>query len=212
MLTSHSPAAPHGPDMDGHHSPLQNITANERQIFDYLLRPDDLYDANGTYWADLPLAKRIKFVTSYDAAESRRELRSLGAMMKKDPLSPIPWYFKNMVLPGAGLGLEGYVLFSLGNITSIFTAKGTYEVCWKAPYPACDQNWIAAVTYMEIIGIMVGQVLVGVLGGPTSVTLVCARGLMFVQGTGSAVAGVSSRTPRSCSWACSCSRPPGARR
>ena len=150
--------------MSGHHAPLHEISANERQIFDYLLRPDDLYDQNGTYWADLPFGKRISFVSSYDRKEAARELGNIGKMMKKDPLSPIPWYLKNMVLPGAGLGLEGYVLFSIGNITSIFTAKGTYEVCWKSPYPACDFNWIAAVVYMEIIGIIVGQVLVGVLG------------------------------------------------
>ena len=149
--------------MSGHHNPVQEISANERQIFDYLLRPDDLYDANGTYWADLPIGKRISFVTSYDSAETRRELRSIGAMMKADPLSPVAWYFKNMVLPGAGLGLEGYVLFSIGNITSIFTAKGTYEICWKT-FQVCDPNWIAAVNYLEIIGIICGQILVGVLG------------------------------------------------
>jgi hypothetical protein len=28
-------------------------------------------------------------------------------MFKKDPLSPVSWYFKNAILPGAGLGLEG---------------------------------------------------------------------------------------------------------
>ena len=104
----YGPAAPHGPDMTGTHNPIHEMDDNERQIFNYLIRPDDSYDSNGVYWADLPIMKRIKFVTSYDAKESKRELSNIWAMMKVDPLSPIGYYFKNMVLPGAGLGLEGY--------------------------------------------------------------------------------------------------------
>ena len=103
----YGPAAPHGPDMSGNHPPILDISQNERQIFDYLIHPDDSYDQNGVYWADMPLAKRVKFVSSYDAKEAARELRNIGAMTKADPLSPISYYFKNMVLPGAGLGLEG---------------------------------------------------------------------------------------------------------
>ena len=83
------------------------LTENERSIFNYLIHPDDSYDTNGVYWADMPLGKRVQFVSSYDAKEARRELSNIGAMAKVDPLSPITYYFKNMVLPGAGLGLEG---------------------------------------------------------------------------------------------------------
>ena len=83
------------------------LTENERSIFNYLIHPDDSYDENGVYWADMPQAKRIKFVSSYDAKETRRELSNIWAMFKADPLGPISYYFKNMVLPGAGLGLEG---------------------------------------------------------------------------------------------------------
>ena len=93
--------------MSGRHPPIHEITENERQIFQYLIRPDDSYDENGVYWADLPIAKRIKFVTKYDNAEAKRELSSIWSMMKVDPLAPIGYYFRNMVIPGAGLGLEG---------------------------------------------------------------------------------------------------------
>ena len=102
-------AAPHGPDMSGHHNPVHQITENERQIFQYLIRPDDSYDEHGVYWADMPIGKRIKFVTNYDNAEAARELSAIGRMMRADPLSPVGYYFRNMVLPGAGLGLEGLV-------------------------------------------------------------------------------------------------------
>lgn len=122
MATTHSEensirdygvAAPHGPNVTGHHTATQDVdiradmTSNESDVFHALLHPDDLYDANGTYWADMPIGKRIKFVTAVDAAEHKRELSELWAMFKNDPLSPISAYFRNYVIPGAGLGLEG---------------------------------------------------------------------------------------------------------
>lgn len=66
-----------------------------------------MYDEDGIYWADMPLRKRLKFINSVDSKEAKRELKATAQMAKKDPLSPITWYFRNMVLPGAGLGLEG---------------------------------------------------------------------------------------------------------
>ena len=110
----------------------------------------------------MPIGKQISFVTSYDAAESRRELSAIGRMIKEDPLSPVSWYFRNAILPGAGLGLEGYVLFSIGNIKPLFQAKGSYTDCWKGK--TCDQQWIYAIDYLEIVGIIFGQVSVGILG------------------------------------------------
>ena len=103
-------AAPHGPDMDGTHDPIHQMTDNERQIFDYLIKPDDSYDTNGVYWADMPWVKRAAFVMKYDAMEAGRELGNTWAMAKRDPLEPVRYYFRNMVIPGAGLGLEGYAL------------------------------------------------------------------------------------------------------
>ena len=100
-------AGPDGPDMAGTHDPTHTMTKNERAIFDYLIRPDDMYDEDGVYWADMPAWKRIKFVTKVNNQEAKSELGSIWRMMKKDPLSPVAYYFRNMVLPGAGLGLEG---------------------------------------------------------------------------------------------------------
>ena len=150
--------------MTGSHDLIHEITENERQIFDYLLRPDDIFDSNGVYWADLPLSKRISFVTSYDAKESRRELSAIWKMIKNDPLSPVGWYMRNAVIPGAGLLLEGYVLFSIGNLQPLFAAPGAFVNCWSKPYSECDENWVFATAYLEIIGIICGQVLVGYLG------------------------------------------------
>ena len=137
-------------------------TDSERAIFAYLTHPDDCYTPDGTYWADLPLRKRIAFTNRTHNEEALHELRSIGRMMKKDPLSPLSWYFRNAVLPAAGLGLEGYVLFSIGNLEPLSAA--TWPQCWAKKRTECSGNWIASVTYLEVIGIMIGQLAVGVIG------------------------------------------------
>lgn len=54
-----------------------------------------------------------------------------------------------------------YVLFSIGNLKPLFQAG--FPDCW-GKQKICDKTWIAAVEYLEICGIIVGQILVGVLG------------------------------------------------
>lgn len=91
-----------------HHVPgRDDMTAEEKEIFNYLLRPDDNYNEAGVYWADMSLAQQVKFVAKVDRKESKRELAGIWEMFKADPLSPVSYYFRNMILPGAGLGLEG---------------------------------------------------------------------------------------------------------
>lgn len=83
------------------------MNANEAAVFRSILLPDDSYDENGTYWADMPLMQRLKFTSRVDNAEARKELSGIWAMTKADPLSPFAFYVRNMVIPGAGLLLEG---------------------------------------------------------------------------------------------------------
>lgn len=103
-------AAPHGPNMGGEHvatADLSNMQGDEASVFRSLLLPDDSYDENGTYWADMKFHKRVAFVNKVDSEESKKELKSIGRMAKADPLSPVSYYFRNMVIPGMGLLLEG---------------------------------------------------------------------------------------------------------
>lgn len=154
---------PHGPvtgDEHQHYPRGHYATDQEKEIFRYLTQPDDSYTSEGIYWADLPLSKRFSFVSKTDRAESKAEAESIWLMFKKDPLSPVAWYFRHAVLPGAGLGLEGYVLFSIGNLEPLFRAA--WPTCWGHEATECASNWISSVTYLEVIGIMVGQVGVGV--------------------------------------------------
>lgn len=161
---------PHGPETGQEHEdyPREHTTEYERQIFGHVTRPDDSYTPEGTYWADLPFWQRVSFVSKVDRDEAAKELKATGEMMKKDPLSPLGWYFRNAVLPGAGLGLEGYVLFSIGNLEPLFAAA--WPECWGKSHSACSQNWVASVTYLEIVGIMIGQAAVGVSNSCSSCT------------------------------------------
>ena len=103
-------AVPHGPNMGGEHvatANLADMSNNESGVFQSLLKPDDCYDEDGIYFADMGLMKRLKFVHNVDSQEAKRELSSTWQMFKKDPLSPLGFYTRNMVIPGAGLLLEG---------------------------------------------------------------------------------------------------------
>lgn len=174
-------AAPHGPNMTGDHvatADLGDMSTNESSVFRSLLLPDDSYDADGVYWADMNIAKRFAFVSKLDGAETMKELRSIMSMFKADPLSPFAFYTRNMIIPGMGLLLEGYVfvrsigiavanrahsyvLFSIGNVKPLLQAG--FPGCWSK-FTVCDKTWTQAIDYLEICGIIVGQILVGILG------------------------------------------------
>ncbi len=163
---------PHGPETGEEYEQFPErrdyTEEEEREIFRHIIRPDDSFTENGTYWADLPWLQKAAFVNRINNQEAVKELKTIWAMMKKDPLSPIGWYLRNAVLPGAGLGLEGYVLFSIGNLSPLFA--DVWPQCWNTSTvnPVCAKNWIASVTYLEVIGIMVGQIGVGVSAVPSS--------------------------------------------
>ncbi|KAK7546893.1 major facilitator superfamily domain-containing protein [Phyllosticta citricarpa] len=179
-LRDYGLAAPHGPNMGGQHVATQdihNMNPTEKGVFDFLLRPDDSYDSNGVYWADMGIPQRIRFVFGVDGAEAKKETNEFWQMYKDAGarwtgfLAPIGWlvgvytlwsyYFKNCIIPGMGLLLEGYVLFSIGNVKPLF--QNAFKSCWKT-FAICSETWIAAIEYLEICGIIVGQIIVGVIG------------------------------------------------
>lgn len=139
----------------------REMSENELIAFNRVLKPDDIYDRQGTYWSDLPIGKRFAFVNKVNNEEARREAGIVWRMFKNDPLSPFGAYFRNYIIPGLGLGLEGYVLFSIGNIKPLFQA--TWPSCWKTE-TTCNPKWLAAIEYLEIVGIIVGQISVGIIG------------------------------------------------
>ncbi|KAF2674036.1 phosphate:H+ symporter [Microthyrium microscopicum] len=137
------------------------MSGSETRAFNRILRPDDIYDPEGTYWADLPVGRKVKFVNKVNNQEAKEEFAAVWSMFKKDPLAPFGAYFRNFIIPGMGLGLEGYVLFSIGNIKPLFQAA--FPLCWGSK-KICNPTWLAATEYLEICGIIVGQVSVGIIG------------------------------------------------
>ena len=116
-------AAPHGPDVSGRHpsmvNPVFQMNEDESRTFQRLLKPDDSYDENGIYWADMNWFKRARFVLHTDSIETKREAGNVWRMFKQDPLSPVAYYFRNMVSnsPSDGsstAGLSYRLLTSLG--------------------------------------------------------------------------------------------------
>lgn len=54
-----------------------------------------------------------------------------------------------------------YVLFSIGNLKPLL--EKTFPECWD-DYTVCNETWTQSLDYLEIIGIICGQILVGVIG------------------------------------------------
>ncbi|KAK9914956.1 hypothetical protein WJX75_002900 [Coccomyxa subellipsoidea] len=64
-------------------------------------------------------------------------------------------------IPGLGMFCEAYFIFSIGNVRQIITAQ--YPNCWKT-YIECQKTLTQAPDYTQIIGIIMGMCLLGVIG------------------------------------------------
>jgi hypothetical protein len=60
----------------------------------------------------------------------------------------------NYAVKGMGLFVEGWTLFSIGNLTPLF--KAVWPECWKN-YTVCNERTVNAIDYLEIVGIIIGQ-------------------------------------------------------
>lgn len=56
---------------------------------------------------------------------------------------------------------EGYTLFSVGNILTLFDS--VWAQCYRQ-YKVCSKTWVQSINYLEIVGIIVGQIMIGVIG------------------------------------------------
>lgn len=138
---------------------MTNLVNAQDQLHDELF-PGDAY-AGIIYWADLPEQQRFSWINNQALSEARRELREFVFELKTHPLRPVARYLRRYVVTGLGLFIEGYSLFSVGNLISLF--QDVWPQCWKG-FIVCNSNWIASVGYLEIVGIIFGQVVVGIIG------------------------------------------------
>lgn len=106
-----------------------------------IVQPADSYK-DGVYWADLPRKERWSWINKQNNSEASRELVQIWQIFREDPIEPIRIYFRRYVVTGLGLFVEGYTLFSIGNLNSLF--KAVWPACWKAAR-VCNATWLAAV-------------------------------------------------------------------
>lgn len=118
-----------------HHQTNETLEEARNRLLQESLLPADSY-VNGVYWADLPSKEMSAFVHSQNNRETMRELRIVGNMVKADPLSPISAYFSRYVATGMGLLVEGFVLFSIGNLAPLFAA--VWPSCWGKSHTSCS--------------------------------------------------------------------------
>ncbi|KAF8316129.1 MFS general substrate transporter [Clavulina sp. PMI_390] len=135
--------------------------AGDESLLRNAIAPLDSYTESGVYWADLPTSERRAWVWAQNRAEGARERALVWDMFKKDPLAPLGAYWRLYCMTGLGIFVEGFTLFSIGNVQSLFSAA--FPTCWKT-FKDCDVQWTYAVSYLEIIGIICGQILVGIEG------------------------------------------------
>jgi hypothetical protein len=69
--------------------------------------------------------------------------------------------FSNPSIAQCKRSADAASLFSIGNLTALFSA--VWPACWSK-FTECNSNWVAAVTYLQIIGIIFGQIIVGIEG------------------------------------------------
>ena len=139
---------------------FSRLPQNPGDLLKEFLFPEDAY-LGETYWADLPAGQRTKWINQQQNEEIAREIDVIWTMFKKDPLSPIGAYFRNYVVTGLGFFTKGYVLFSVGNILTLFEV--VWKQCYKS-YTVFNKVWVQAINYLEIVGIIVGQIMIGIIG------------------------------------------------
>ncbi|KAK9807016.1 hypothetical protein WJX72_010792 [[Myrmecia] bisecta] len=121
----------------------------------------DEAEEEGQPWEDLPRSERCRITYREDLQEQAAEARAVWNLFKQDPLEPVRRYFSEYVMPGIGLFLEGYVIFSISNNSTLF--KQAYPKCWST-FEDCNETWTEATTYLQLIGILMGQLFFGVMG------------------------------------------------
>ena len=94
-------------------------------------------------------------------AEAASEFSHVWQTFETDPLKPFSHYFHNYAVTGSGFFTEGYTLFSVGNILSLF--ESVWPACYKE-YKVCNKVWVYSIDYLEIVGILLGQITVGFIG------------------------------------------------
>ena len=150
----------------------QHLSPEAQNAFNKVVYPSDSFTSDGTYWADLPIMRRAAFACEQYHEIATREFVGICRMFARDPMSPFAAYSHYMI-NGLGMFVEGYTLFSVGNLKSLFGK--TFPECWAKSKDlskygltsndkVCQDGWLHAVNYLQTVGIICGQIMVGFEG------------------------------------------------
>ena len=126
------------------------------------LYPEDVYQyQTQKYWADLPRKEQVNWIIEQSNGEAAREFGKVWQTFRQDPLKSFGQYLHNYAVTGLGFSTEGYTLFSVGNILSPF--ETVWPTCYKQ-YKVYNKVWVQSINYLGIVGILLGQIGVGIIG------------------------------------------------
>lgn len=100
---------------------------------------------------------------AYEALEDDI-VNDMDEVLSSEPKQPVPLWKELLKAgrTGAGMFVESYFIFAVGNIGSIW--KYLYPDCYgEKKTDNCDPQTVVAVPYVEIAGIVVGMLLFGSL-------------------------------------------------
>eukprot|EP00243_Klebsormidium_subtile_P012450 TRINITY_DN7622_c0_g1_i1.p1 TRINITY_DN7622_c0_g1~~TRINITY_DN7622_c0_g1_i1.p1 ORF type:complete len:553 (+),score=105.97 TRINITY_DN7622_c0_g1_i1:708-2366(+) len=64
---------------------------------------------------------------------------------------------------GIGFFAEGYYMFAIGNVATVFRRE--YPRCWGRTHPLCTTQLIQSATYSQVVGLIAGMMLLGLVAG-----------------------------------------------
>ena len=136
------------PDATARDMALGRMSDDPTSLLHESLYSEDAFHGQ-TYWADLPGKEQAKWISEQNNAEAAREFSQVWQTFKTDPLKPFTLYFHNYAVTGLGFFTEGYTLFSVGNILSLFEAvwpacfKGhKFVICYGSSLLTISKSWV----------------------------------------------------------------------
>jgi MFS family permease len=126
---------------------LMEVSAKDPEAMSQQTDPRRIKFGNTTY-------QRISGSLLEGTDDEERDARPMGI---KETL----WWFASWMIPGMGMFLEAYYIFSIGNIKPLLKAE--YPSCYK-DFKTCGKTLTQIPEYIQIVGIICGMITIGYLG------------------------------------------------
>lgn len=145
------------------------------------------------------IATAVEEVVQAEKAQYRKEHPEAGSLTDaSSSIIPSLPFVNELLLAGrtgAGMFVESYFIFAVGNIGAIW--KLLYPTCYASTTTNCNPQSVVAVPYVEIAGIILGMLFFGQLadhlgrlwGSRCTVSLMLLGGILCVVSFGTDLTG-----------------------